>query len=193
MRAASKGTGWRSSQGSVFREYRGWFVYVHPVVYINQNTTKASVWVKPMAIDPIFWDLVVLPENNAQPLSFRWNGAWTCQPPEFAEIDLPEEHGVEAVARRLLMVANEQLKAVADGWSVEAFLEMCRERSRGRDAYLACVVTALISLGRENDALAACEAAEAAGWIGGFMSPEGTFVEMAARWLQQRSGSSTRH
>ncbi len=189
----SKGTGWRSLQGGLFQEKRGWFVYAHPVVYINEHTTKASVSAKPMTIDPIFWDLVGLPENNDQPLSFRWNGAWTCRPPQFAEVDLPEDQDAEAVAGRLLTVANEQLEAVVDGWSVEAFLEKCSERSPGRGAYLACVVTSLIALGRGSEALDACEAAEAAGWTGGFMAPEGTFAEMAARWLRQQSASSIRH
>jgi hypothetical protein len=71
IRAASKGTGWRSAQGCLFREQSGWFVSVHPAVYIFERVTKAMVVAKPMAIDQIFWELVGFPENSTQPLSFR--------------------------------------------------------------------------------------------------------------------------
>lgn len=55
----------------MFRERVGWFVSVCPLVFIYDESTKATVSAKPMAIDPIFWGIVGLPENAERPLSFR--------------------------------------------------------------------------------------------------------------------------
>lgn len=56
----------------MFRERVGWFVSVCPLVFIiYEESTKATVSAKPMAIDPIFWGIVGLPENAERALSFR--------------------------------------------------------------------------------------------------------------------------
>lgn len=126
VRAASKGSGWRSIEGCLFREEAGWFLSVCPSVYIYEQSTKAVVSAKPMTIDRIFWDIVGLPENNDAPLSFRLNGAWACRPPNIDEVLIEEHENVEVVAGRLLEVANEQLANVVERWSVEEFLQLCR-------------------------------------------------------------------
>lgn len=192
VRTASKGTKWRSAQGCLFQDHAGWFVAVHPLVHIYEPITKARVSVKPMIIDPIFWDLVGLPENNATPLSFRYFGAWTSSPPELVEVEVREEKPVDRVAARLLSVADEQLD-VLNNWSLDDFLRLCRVRAADSESYLASIVTTLIAMGREPEALAACEDARTAGVSGGFVAPEGSFVDMASRWLQQSIAGSTRH
>ena len=112
MRSASKGSGWRTIEGCLFREQAGWSVSVCPSVLIYEECTKATVWAKPMAIDPIFWDIVGLPENADAPLSFRLNGAWTCHAPPFDEVSIEENTDPNVVATRLLDSANERLGVV---------------------------------------------------------------------------------
>lgn len=193
VRTVSKGTRWRSIQGCLFREQSGWFVSIEPTVYIYEPRTVVRVTAKPMSIDSIFWDLVGLPENRDAPLSFRLLGAWTCRPPEFTETDIAEGENVNDVAARILRVADEQLDTVVSYWSVDEFLKLCRERGAADDSYLACIVSTLIAMHREPEALDLCEAAKAEQSSAGFMAPEGTFPEMAARWLRQSMTSSTRH
>jgi len=184
VRASSKGTEWRSVDGCLFRKHDGWFISVCPAVYIFDEVTKIQTFVKPMSIDPIFWDLVGLNENNAQPLSFRLNGAWTCRPPAFAEIEVAEDVDANVVAKRMLHIANAQLDAVREHFSAEAFLAICQAGNSERGAYLPCVVTTLITLGRQGDALTACEQASIKSHGGGFLMPEGSFTQVSERWLK---------
>ncbi len=192
VRTQAKGAGWRSVSGSVFREQAGWFIEVSPSVYIFEHVTKAVVSVKPMAIDPIFWDIVGLPENRDQPLSFRANGAWTCRPPYFAELDLEENSGPAVVARRLIDVANDQLATVSRSYTLDAFLLSCRTADVG-GSYLSSIVSALVAMHREGEALTLCEDARLGGQEGGFLAPEGSFVEMATAYLRRSLSAATRH
>lgn len=192
VRAASKGSGWRTLEGCLFREQAGWFVSVCPSVFIYEESTKAIVSAKPMAIDPIFWDIVCLPENAEAPLSFRLNGAWTCQPPHFDEVPIEENEDANVVAARLMDAASDRLAAV-ERWSVEDFVELCRTHGATEDSYLPCVVTSLVSLGRDNEALDACKSAKARGDSGGFLSADGSFSEMAMRWITASLAEATRH
>lgn len=88
VRTQARNMGWKSASGSIFKEQADWFIEASPSVYIYEHLTKAVISVKPMVIDSIFWDIVGLPENRQQPLSFRENGAWTCRPPYFAEPEI---------------------------------------------------------------------------------------------------------
>ena len=192
VRAASKGSGWRTIEGCLFRKQAGWFVSVCPSVFIYEESTKARVSAKPMAIDPIFWHIVGLSENVDAPLSFRLNGAWTCQPPPFDEVWIEEDTDASVVAARLLDTADERLAAV-ERWSVEDFLQLCRTSGATEETYLPCVVTALLALRRESEALEACKSASAKGVSGGFLSPDGSFSEMATRWIIASLAEATRH
>lgn len=191
LRSRVKGTGWKSAYGSIFRDEAGWFVGAAPSVHIYERVTKAVVSVKPMAIDPIFWDLVGLPENREQPLSFRANGAWTCRPPYFAEIKIEEDDDLTVVADRFLLAATEQSELAARSYSLEDFLSACREASSIDGAYLSRIVPTLIALNRQEEALAICEKARSQGWFGGFLAPEGSFVEMAAAHLRRSATEAT--
>lgn len=193
LRARVKGTGWKSAHGSIFREDAGWFIEASPSVYIFERVTKAVVSVKPMAIDPIFWDLVGLPENREQPLSFRANGAWACRPPHFAELPLEEDEDPAVVGQRLFVAATEQLENVTRSYSLERFLSACREASSVDGAYLSSIVPTLVALHRQDEALAICEEACSQGLDGGFLAPEGSFVEMAVAYLRRWAMDATRH
>ena len=193
LRARVKGTGWKSAYGSIFREHAGWFIEASPSVYVFEHLTKAVVSVKPMAIDPIFWDLVGLPENREQPLSFRANGAWACRPPYLAEITLEEDDDPAVVGERLFVAATEQLEYVARSYSLERFLSACREANSVDGSYLSSIIPTLIALRRQDEALAICEEACSRGWVGGFLAPEGSFVEMAAAYLRRSATETTRH
>ncbi len=193
VRIASKGSGWRSIEGCLFREQAGWFVSVCPSVYIFEESTKASVSAKPMTIDPIFWDIMGLPENNDAPLSFRLNGAWTCQPPHFAEVSIEEHEDVEVIAARLLESAEEHLAHVIGRWSIEEFLQLCRTSGATEDSYLPCVVTTLFALGREHEALDACKSARGRGDSGGFLAPKGSFTDTATEWISTSMAKASRH
>ena len=192
VRSASKGSGWQATQGCLFREQSGWFLSICPGVYIDHHRTDVIVTAKPMSIDPIFWDIVGLPENRDLPLSFRMNGAWTCGPPAFAQIEVDECEEVDEVARRILEIASQQIDAVL-AWGVNGFLRVCQENGADAYSYLAPRVCTLIAMGRQPEALHICVSAQKADETGGFTAPEGSFVEMAISWLNKSMNDATRH
>ena len=183
VRAACKGSGWRSVDGSLFREHDGWFVSVRPSVHIFERATTASISAKPMSIDPIFWDIVGLPENNNAPLSFRLNGAWACHPPPVDEAAIEEHEDACVVAARIIKWANNRMAHLGEELSVEGFLQRCRTSGATQDSFLACVVATLISMSRQQEALDAVSSAKTRRGHGGFGTPEGDFTDMATRWI----------
>lgn len=83
LRVAVKGTGWKHAKGVVFRQSDEWFIAGH---WRNVGADPAAglrveIMAKPMAIDPMLWDVMELQENNKQPLSFRYWGAFICGTP----------------------------------------------------------------------------------------------------------------
>lgn len=193
VRLASKGSGWKSIEGCLFREQSGWFFSVSPAVHIFEHLTKALIQAKPMSIDPIFWDIVGLPENRDLPLSFRFNGAWTCRGPYMGEITIDESKDVDAIARRFLNTADKELEKIKQQQPTEEFLRRCLESSDDSDHYLPCITTALIALGRTDEALSACKLAQQRANLGGFTAPEGSFADMAIAWIESSMANATRH
>lgn len=184
VKAAAKGSGWRCSQGYVFREAGDWFVYATLGAHLPRRETNLRLWIKPMQIDPLFWRIVGLEGNAAQPLSFRVFGAWTCQPPRFFTTQLVETDGPEkatAAAADLIATADKQLPAL-DRYTAEDFLALCQRVPRPEN-FLAARVTTLILLGRKDQARALCDDATRQGHVGGFMSGGKPFPRMASEWL----------
>ncbi|QZA77231.1 hypothetical protein K4H28_13200 [Deefgea tanakiae] len=76
LKVESKRFGWKCSRGFVFKKEKSLFF----TILINgQSKTKKLHWslsFKHYDFDDIFWDVVKLPENKKQPLSFRACGAW---------------------------------------------------------------------------------------------------------------------
>lgn len=88
---------WRFASGSAFQQIGDWFVSVDAHLTWKTGCVVRAV-VKPMSLDPLFWDIVGLPENRKLPLSFRTNGAWVLRP-TFAEAHLgPAESSPEVLA-----------------------------------------------------------------------------------------------
>lgn len=183
VRSVVKGTGWRAIEGCLFKQQSGWFVSVIPSVHIFDEITTVSIFAKPMEIDPVFWDMSGLSANREAPLSFRLNGAWVCHPPAFSEIEISEQRDTDAVAIDILALANSQLHSILTSWSLDGFVQHCREKGANESSHLPSVVAALVILGRHAEALDYCQEAMTKNEAGGFLAPDGTFAEMARDWL----------
>jgi hypothetical protein len=75
---ALKGTGWKKSGCVLFKDSGGLFQEIAISVFLNDVKIRVTQRIKPMALDPILWDILGLSENLSQPLSFRSRGAFTC-------------------------------------------------------------------------------------------------------------------
>ena len=190
IRTQVKGTGWKSVGGSIFREKAGWFFRADPIVYVYEHVTKLAVSAKPMAIDPILWELLGLHENCKQSLSFRANGVFTCRPRYFEEQAIEENDYPSIVADRFIAAATEKYENILHTYSLDTFLIDCRDAAGRTEHYLPCLVATLIAMHREGEALAVCEEALARGASGGILFPGSSFVEMAANRLRHRNADT---
>src|SRR5216683_2700624 len=84
---------WLVARDSLFKDHNGWFVEVQANISPQHFRTRAATRIKPMALDPIFWDIVGLSENIKLPLSFRAFGAWVCAAPAIFEDEIAEGDG----------------------------------------------------------------------------------------------------
>ena len=82
-----KKVGWKRTSSWIFRQEGIWYLtaFVFPVVHVSETGTASfSVhsWfgIKPMMVDPIYWDIAGFPANKAKPLSFRSNAAVQAPP-----------------------------------------------------------------------------------------------------------------
>ncbi len=193
VREVAKKSGWRTSQGVLFREAEGWFFEIHAMPWIAKTKTPASLKSKPMSLDPLFWKIVGLDENINQPLSFRAFGAFVCRTPPLREADTPEGAGdPEQIARALLVWANDQLNELRGRQSVDGFVDFIRFHP---NQSLPTLVTAMLLQGRDEEALAICSEARSASPFGGgflFMQEAGgtkSFLDLAIEWITTASQS----
>ena len=160
VRAAAKNSGWRTSQGVLFREFNGWFLQVWGTPWVIEAKTPARLHCKPMGLDPIFWGLTDLENNNNQPLSFRAFGAFTCRTPALREIETVEETGSsQHIAENLLDWANEQLQSLDGVLTLDAFVGFIRTHpdQLERLSYLAPLICGMLLQEKYEDALALCK------------------------------------
>lgn len=181
-REATKGSPWRSATGVLFAQRNGWFVAVHEMTGIVTASTKARLVVKPMAIDPIFWDMAGQPQLRDESLSFRYFGALTCPGLIIGERGIREEGGPPEIARRMLQLGEQTLEEIATSWSINQFLEGIRSSTDPKRLFSTAICT-LIADGRGEEALELCRESVNNGQVRGFLSRHGTFPEMAAKYL----------
>jgi len=144
---------------------------------------------KPMRLDPLFWDIVERQTNLSMPLSFRYHGAWTCRTPAIYYEDLaedlltPEKFAVEVISRCGLQLLR------IDDYTVETFRDFLQQHERSQ-SYLATVTTTLLLLEQFSDARNKCIQELILGNAGGFSVTRSdgrseTFFDLALKWIDR--------
>ena len=181
--AAAKGTEWKARQGVIVGERGGWLIAAHEMTDVLRERTRVRLVTKPMAIDPILWDLVGEPQLRRQGLTFRYFGAVTCPCLILEEPEVSEEGGVDAIASRMIALADAKLTEITGSWTADTFLQGIRNAiNPGR--HFASTVATLIAERRYDDALELLDEAVARSAPGGFVSRRGSFPENAAKWIR---------
>lgn|SRR5690242_11309674 len=182
--AAVKGSSWRSNKGTLFAHRSRWLVGVTEMTNVTCEQTKARIAVKPMANDPIYWDIIGHPELRDESLSFRLFGWMTTSSLILEEPVISERGGTSAIAKRMLDIGDCKLSEIASDWTAEEFLAGLGDPISPDKKFITRVVT-LLAERRYDDALQLCEASAARGESGGFVSSiKGTFNEMTAHWIE---------
>jgi hypothetical protein len=194
LRRQAKGTGWKVSQGWLFRDDQSWFVEARGSLWVQERKSTLALHLKPMSIDPILWSIVQTPDNIRMPLSFRLFGAWTIATPPRSENEI-DEAGFDGggIAKSILVAASRELEQARQHLSLESFVAFIEERRRkaALRAYLPAIVCAHVLRGDFERALAECVSAREAGEIGGFQIGAQSFVALAIDWL--RDNGPARH
>lgn len=185
VKQAAQGTGWKFARSTLFREYQGWFVETVPIVAMNKFETHLQFHTKPMAIDPVFWQVVELPENIQLPLSFRATGAWTCHTYPIAKAIQPDAaHDAETLAGLVLDWADEQLGRFGQQWTLDDFISDLQQANNGWN--FASLVSALIVAGRNDEAMTTCLKAKPPTGDG-FSAGGRSFTDLAVTYLRNSS------
>jgi hypothetical protein len=194
LKVAAKNIGWQVARGSVFKKQGEWFAdYLASLTY--QRGAVVQILIKPMALDPLFWKIVGLEENNRQPLSFRANGAWVLRPPARQEYVGKEESNPSTLAEITAVWAENWLTTNLPEISISKMLQalMSREQLSGQNRSLAICLNVLEGDFGAAERLIPPPATSGNNMLsdaGGFStrSPSGqflTFYDQAATWIQE--------
>lgn len=186
LKTSARSSKWRVARDSLFKDHKGWFIEVQATISGSERKTVAAR-IKPMALDPVFWDIAGTPENAKSPLSFRAFGAWVCGAPTVAEEGIDEGDGsAETIAAKVIAWADAQMNLPLLTADSEAYLDFLRTKGNG---YFANLITMQCLMGRFEEARALCQAAVARDDSGGFMQLVGDnligFPTMVINWLER--------
>ena len=187
VKRQAKGTSWSVVQDALLRNFDGWFLSAPANVWLMKRRTRVELSCKPMALDPLFWEVVQAEANAELPLSFRYTGAWICRTPLVAEYDIDERSWdpdvFAADARDWLDGQVGQFKS----WNLERFLQQLQQHPKA-SSYRATIITTLFLLQDYAAGEALCNEAIAQGDPCGFSvshesEPSQSFPELALAWL----------
>jgi hypothetical protein len=175
----------------LFRDLKGWWTGIAPHVSIIDDKTTVNVMLKPMSIDPVFWAICGMPENNDQPLSFRYLGAFTCPTPTVCDLEIEEAGDPSDVAVRILDIASEQVDNLSALRDLPSYINFLKNLEDRRDTYRSTIVCSLIAMGCEQEAAELCTTAppDSGKFLFLGAGPSSTFESMALDWLSRRAGS----
>ncbi len=187
LKAASKASGWRYANRGIFQQQDDWFASVLPTLLWERGVTL-NLMVKPMSLDPLFWNIEGLEGNNRLPLSFRANGAWVLRPP-FIEAHLAlSESDPGKLADEVLMWSGNQT-ATPDTFSIEKMIHHLEEPGQRRRHFVALEICLRLLLHDLDGALDICDSVPV-GHRGGFgtLNADGsvsTFIDKARQRIMQ--------
>ncbi len=191
MRAAARGSGWQAAKGVLFRELNGWFLDVAVAVHVDAPRVVATLRAKPMEIDPLFWDITGLRDNNQQPLSFRKWGAFTCWTPPYLEAELVNSDHAPEIADATVRWAG-QTNSAFDPADARSVLIDRLTSGRLKGGFAATYACLMILQDRTEEARTYCEEQRLLGETGGFTNVDlagATFFDAAIRWLDVKTSS----
>ena len=192
IKREARKAGWRFAGGDVFRQSGDWFIGVTSWLLWGRGAV-VRIMIKPMALDPLFWSIVGLTENEALPLSFRTTGAWVLRPPSIENhvgLDVVE---VEALASEVLTWANQRSTELLETISLETMLAELAYSQPLHGQHCALAACLHILAGEDEAAMLLCRTDDnndhpLVRESGGFVTHNGdgsisTFLEQARDWI----------
>ena len=189
LKSLARASGWKFARGTLFRDETGWFVSAMPSLLWGRGAV-VSFSTKPMGVDPIFWRIVGLAENEDQPLSFRANGAWVLRAP--SEYDYVALSAVDPklLAEAVIQYVTERLATlgpVAPGVQADAIAAMNDRRKN-----FAALEVCLRIMDRDLVQAAALCRDHTSDQNAGYQTGGKTFYDQAHDWIARARQNSIR-
>ena len=183
LTAACKGTGFRAVKDCLYSAQDEWFVAIDIALFADGLNTRLAAQIKPMAIDPIFWDAMALGDAWRRPLWKRHLGL-AVRDPLYADAMFECGDRPEDAATQILQHA-EAWTSAARSLSLEDYLRRCRSAEKRPFHYFAASATTLVAMSRREEALELCHAAIAAGNGGGYRADKKDFSHRLAELIER--------
>lgn len=181
LKVRAKALGWSYAEGSLFRRQDEWFIDVQSSLLWGRGA-RVTRRAKPMAVDPIFWSVVGLPDNNRMPLSFRAQGAWVLRSPAAEDYVALGETDPVRLAEEVMDWITRRLPDVSVRSIKDLLADIRTAKGGGRNAYVALEICLHLLLDDLEGALALCSSAKS-GDHGGFTVGDATFFDQARAWI----------
>ncbi|WP_027156515.1 hypothetical protein [Methylobacter luteus] len=196
LKEESNRFGWKCSRGFVFKKEKDAFF---TILITGQPKIKRLSWsmrFKHYDFDYVFWDVVKLPENKKQPLSFRACGAWVAPSMEVQSgnttLDKWEEEfistGICSVFELLDPISLDVASSITSYQSNLGVLEnyysqlMKKYPNAVRTIWVEKLLTCLLE-SKPNEAKEIASARIAAGDSGGFNYEGSSFYQLANEYV----------
>jgi hypothetical protein len=143
-------TKWRKRSCALFNQSGDYYQDLFISVHRNSTITTAELRFKPMALDPILWDVLGIPENLEMPLSFRTWGAFVCRSLPIFSTQVEQQGDTPAiVADRLIALCHEKSEFFKEALGNASFSNIVATHPNQveRGAYAVTLVTSLINEG----------------------------------------------
>lgn len=147
-RSVGRKYGFRQSSYCNFKVENGYFFNIDFVAY-------ASLKVKPMYADDLWWDIFDMPDNKNEPLSLRALGAFAVNAQNLVKYDIPESYDREELEGQYERLFKNASEVIADFLiqNPDADRFYPSEEMMNRRSYDMLNLLALIRNGRESEAL----------------------------------------
>jgi hypothetical protein len=128
LKTESKNNGWKFSRGFVFKKEDDSFFTVLVNGIPKSKRLSWSLTFKHYEFDDLFWDIVKLPENKSQPLSFRACGAWVAPSinitSNFKTLEVWDEQSILKTIKKVFVDFNKlSIEISSSNTSLESNLE----------------------------------------------------------------------
>jgi hypothetical protein len=195
LKGKARAAGWRFVRGEVFRQTGDWFINIMPSLLWERGAI-VRMMTKPMALDPVFWNIVGLNENEALPLSFRATGAWVLRPPSIDDHVGLDTIEVEPLAAKVLDWSNQRATAVLQSISLKSMLAALPDEQHLRGQHRALAICLNIMMNDLDGAMRLCRVDDPATHPlmregGGFTTHNrdgsiSTFLDQARDWIARK-------
>ena len=177
IKQKAKGYGYKYAYGFMFSQIGENYSYT-TCRLTDAGEVCGHIHIKKMSYDNLFWDIMNMPDNRLQPLSFRANGAFTAPSILLPISWIAFDEDIDVVADKCCSVVAETVKAFLDNNAVGEYV--LKKESSPYAPVLKCLE--YIDRGDIASALEIANSEILAGNTGGVSNEGKTFFE----WVVHR-------